>query len=77
MELVILKLFTDIKTRISNKFGLTRIVQVKGGIRQGGILSVIEFSKMMNELFRDVKELCLGIEYGSIFLSSLWMASFC
>ena len=66
-----LKLSTDITARISTKFGLTRIVQVKGGVRQGGVLSAFEFSKIMDALERVLKELCQGVGYGSILLSFL------
>ena len=66
-----LKPSTYITTRISTKFGRTRIWEVKGGVRQGGVLSFVEFSKTMDELERVLKKLCLGVEYGTILLSSL------
>ena len=68
---VMLKLSTDITTRVSTKFCLTRIVQIKECVREAGVLSVVGLKKMMDELERLLKELCLGAEYGLILLSAL------
>ena len=48
--------------------GLTRVIQVKGGVKQGGVLPVGQFSKMIDELNKEVDENDLGVPYACLML---------
>ena len=39
----------DLKTTIQTKYGPTRQIKIKDSIRQGGVLSVIQYATLMDE----------------------------
>ena len=58
---LIRKLNLDLKADIKTKHGLTREINMKDSIRQGGVLSVILYSAMMDEIAKAVSERGIGI----------------
>ena len=48
------KLNENLTARILTKHGLTRQIHIKDSIRQGGILSVIEYANMMDEITKEI-----------------------
>jgi hypothetical protein len=52
----------NLTARISTKYGLTRKINIKDSIRQGGVLSVIEYTLLMDEISKNIKAENLGIK---------------
>ena len=65
------KLNSDLTTSILTKFGYTRPVTIQQSVRQGGVLSVAEFSVLIDQLEEDLKDRSLGIKFGPLLISSL------
>ena len=57
--------------QVKTRFGLTRIIRIKDIIKQGGVLSVTEYSKLIDEINEELKNQGLGILYGDILINSL------
>ena len=55
---ILRKLNSGLSTRIQTKHGMTREIKIKDSIRQGGVLSVIEYATLIDEI---AKELIQGI----------------
>ena len=53
---VVKKINKGLSTRIRTRYGKTRSVDIPESIRQGGVLSVIQFSKMMDMLNEMLEE---------------------
>ena len=68
---ILVKLNSNIVVQIATKFGLTRIINVSGGVKQGGVLSVAQFSRMIDELEAELKKEGLGVEYLEFLISCL------
>jgi hypothetical protein len=68
---IIRNLMSDLTASVQTKFGLTRIIQMNNTLKQGGVLSSTEFSKMMDELATELASAELGIMYGSMDISCL------
>ena len=65
------KLNEGLKTVVKTRHGITRKVKIPESIRQGGVLSVLEFAKMMDRLSEMLQKENLGVWYGRIQISSL------
>ena len=49
------KLNEEIEAKVRTKHGLTRTIKIRDSIRQGGILSVIEYGNMMDEITKEIR----------------------
>ena len=56
--------------QVKTQFGLTHIIRIKDLIKQGGVLSVTEYSKLIDEMNEELKNQGLGIFYGDILINS-------
>ena len=72
---MIQKLNQDLTAQIQTKHGLTREIKITDSIRQGGVLSVLEYATMMDEISKELKEKDLGLmtKSGEKIDSLLWM----
>ena len=52
----------NLTARINTKYGLTRKIKIKDSITQGGVLSVIEYALMMDEISKNIAVENLGIK---------------
>ena len=68
---IINKLGTNLKAKIKTRFGLTRIIQIKDCIRQGGVLSVTEFSQFMDGLTTEIEKHNIGAKYNELIIAIL------
>jgi hypothetical protein len=48
------KLNENLSATIRTKYGTTRNIQIRDSIRQGGVLSVIEYANMMDEYLKNL-----------------------
>ena len=73
------KLNSDLTATIQTRYGLTREIKIRDSIRQGGVLSVIEYATLIDEIATELRENELGIttETGHILESLLWMDDVC
>ena len=55
------KMNENLTARISTKYGQTRQIRIRDSIRQGGVLSVIQYALLMDEISKQIKEENLGI----------------
>ena len=55
------KMNSDLTARIRTKYGLTRKIKIKDSIRQGGVLSVIEYATLMDEITKELQEKRQGL----------------
>ena len=60
--LLVKNLNTNLKTTILTKHGPTRKITIKDSIRQGGVLSVVLYALMMDEISKEIAKTNLGIE---------------
>ena len=51
---------TNLTARLKTKHGLTRRINIKDSIRQGGVLSVLQYALMMDEINKEIQKLKLG-----------------
>ena len=72
---MIKKLNSNLNARIHMRYGLTKKIDIKDSIRQGGVLSVIEYATIIDEIAKELKLRNLGYETKSkVKLASLlWM----
>ena len=59
---IIKKLNQNLTAKIKTKHGLTNSIKLKDSIRQGGVLSVVQYSLMMDEIAKEIKKENLGIQ---------------
>ena len=59
--LLVKKLNSNLKTTVMTKYGPTRKISIKDSIRQGGVLSVILYALMMDEINKELVECEKGI----------------
>ena len=66
---------SDLRARIRTKYGLTRKIKIKDSIRQGGVLSVIEYATLMDEITKELQEKKQGLtmKNGTTLHDLLWM----
>ena len=55
----------DLEAYIETKHGNTRQIKLKDNIRQGGVLSVIMYATMMDEIAKEIQKRNLGIDMGT------------
>ena len=73
------KLNSNLTAKIQTRYGLTRKIKIRDSIRQGGVLSVIEYAALIDEISKELKEKGLGLKTnGRIIIDSLlWMDDVC
>ena len=59
--LLVKKLNSNLKTTVMTKYGPTRKISIKDSIRQGGVLSVILYALMMDEINKELVECEKGL----------------
>ena len=59
---IIKKLNENLTANIHTKYGPTRKITIKNSIRQGGVLSVLQYALLMDEINKEIQEIDLGIE---------------
>ena len=76
---MIKKLNSNLTAKIQTRHGLTRKIQIKDSIRQGGVLSVIEYATLIDEIAKELRQKNLGyVTQANITLDSLlWMDDVC
>ena len=69
------KMNTGLPARIKTKHGLTRKMNIKDSIRQGGVLSVIEYATLMDEITKEIQKRRQGIKMdnGETLANLLWV----
>ena len=53
---------SNLTARIQTRYGLTRKICIRDSIRQGGVLSVIEYATLIDEIAKQLKQRRLGYE---------------
>ena len=76
---MIKKLNSNLTAKIQTRYGLTRKIKIRDSIRQGGVLSVIEYAALIDEISKELRQVGLGMDMGdSTTLDSLlWMDDVC
>ncbi len=65
---------TDLRANINTKFGPTQEISIKDSIRQGGVLSVIEYATMIDEISKELRRKDQGIDLANSKIGCLlWM----
>ena len=59
------------ETNILTRFGMTDTVEISGSLKQWSVLSVSEFSNLLNDINRALVQEGLGVCYGDITIPSL------
>ena len=59
---IIRKLNQGLKAKIKTKDGITREINIKDSIRQGGVLSVLQYATVMDEIAKEIQKTNIGIE---------------
>ena len=59
---IIKKLNENLTAIIHTKYGPTRKITIKDSIRQGGVLSVLQYALLMDEINKEIQEIDLGIQ---------------
>ncbi len=57
---IIKELNSNLKARLKTKYGRTRQINIKDSIRQGGVLSVIQYALIMDEINKEIIRLKAG-----------------
>ena len=52
----------NLKAQIKTKYGLTRPIAIKDSIRQGGVLSVLQYATLMDEIAKAIQAEDLGVQ---------------
>ena len=70
---------SNLTARIQTRYGLTRKINIRDSIRQGGVLSVIEYATLMVEIAKELQQRNLEIETQQNYIldSLLWMDDVC
>ena len=58
---IIRKLNQGLKAKIKTKDGITREINIKDSIRQGGVLSVLQCATVMDEIAKEIQKTNIGI----------------
>ena len=76
---VIKKLNSNLTARIQTRYGLTKEIPIKDSIRQGGVLSVVEYATLIDEISKELRIRKQGMKTksGSVIDSLLWMDDVC
>ena len=73
---IIKDLNTKLTARLKTKYGLTRRINIKDSIRQGGVLSVIQYALIMDEINKEIQKHKLGPKFTNLKQTTgclLWM----
>ena len=72
---IIRKLNENLKAQVETKHGTTREITMKDNIRQGGVLSVMMYAVLMDEIAKEIERKELGVEItpGKKIGCLLWM----
>ena len=62
---------TDVTARIKTKYGLTRIIMMTDNIRQGGVLLVMGYAKMVDDMCETLTNSNRGTRYGHMSIPAL------
>ena len=57
----VLKLNENLTAKLKTKYGLTRTINIKDSLRQGGVLAVLQYGIMMDQINQAIKAQNLGI----------------
>ena len=70
---------SNLRARIHTRHGLTREIKIKDSIRQGGVLSVIEYATLIDEIAKELKKNTIGLQtkQGTQLNTLLWMDDVC
>ena len=68
---LMLKLNSNLTAKIKTKYGYTRIISIKESIRQGGVLSGVEFACLIDQEEEELQEFGIGVNYDDILIASL------
>ena len=76
---MIKKLNSNLTAKIQTRYGLTRKIRIKDSIRQGGVLSVIKYAALIDEISKELRKKGLGLKMNeNIDIDSLqWMDDVC
>ena len=55
------KLNSNLSAKIHTRHGLTREIRIRDSIRQGGVLSVVEYATLIDEISKELKIHDLGV----------------
>ena len=69
------KLNSQLTASIQTRYGPTREIKIRDSIRQGGVLSVIEYAILIDEISKEIRKRGLGLitKTGNKVDSLLWM----
>ena len=73
---IIKDLNTNLTAKLETKYGLTRKINIKDSIRQGGVLSVIQYALIMDEINKEIQKHKLGPKFDNLQQSTgclIWM----
>ena len=59
---IVKELNSNLIAKVRTKYGLTRTIQIRDSIRQGGVLSVIEYANLMDEIAKELQEHFTGYQ---------------
>ena len=59
---IVKELNSNLTAKVRTKYGLTRTIQIRDSIRQGGVLSVIEYANLMDEIAKELQEQSTGYQ---------------
>ena len=76
---IIKKLNSNLTARIQTRFGLNKEIPFKDSIRQGGVLSVVEYATLIDEISKELRKRNQGVTTaaGTKIDSLLWMDDVC
>ena len=76
---IIKKLNSNLTARIQTRFGLTKEIPIKDSIRQGGVLSVVEYATLIDEISKELRIRNQGVTTaaGTKIDSLLWIDDVC
>ena len=63
---IIRKMNQNLTAKIQTQYGQTREIKIKDSIRQGGVLSGLQYALMMDEIGKEIKQRNLGIYIPSL-----------
>ena len=58
---IVKKLNENLTAKIQTKYGLTRMIQIRDSIRQGGVLSTTLYGSLMDQISKELRNNNLGI----------------
>ena len=73
------KLNSQLTASVQTRYGPTREIEIRDSIRQGGVLSVIEYAILIDEISKEIRKRGLGLmtKTGNKVDSLLWMDDVC